>query len=123
MSLRISVRRHNSSSRTPHGDFAPEGNAPYQVAIGFLFGRPRCSGTLISRNAVLTSAHCLFNRDKSKPEMYYVFAGSVDLMNYDDCGFRGLQWRLIEKEEYERYGLVNTIKDWHVNRNQDGNST
>lgn len=75
--LLIVIAKGNAEEwRIIGGDFATQGQFPYQVSLQ-LNGRHHCGGAIISKTAVVTAAHCTIGQN---PENFKVFAGTSDLL-------------------------------------------
>ncbi|XP_022185103.2 trypsin [Nilaparvata lugens] len=81
--LAVSVVAQNENQKIVHGHAVARGQLPYQVSIGDkeLTYPHFCGGALISKNMVLTAAHCAAKID-SDSEQYFVVAGFSNFLSY-----------------------------------------
>ncbi|RZF48853.1 hypothetical protein LSTR_LSTR003233 [Laodelphax striatellus] len=80
--LAETVLAQNENLKIVHGHAVARGQLPYQVSIGDkeLTYPHFCGGALISKNMVLTAAHCAAKIDSS--DQYFVVAGFSNFLSY-----------------------------------------
>lgn len=77
----VSAHRLRTTSRIVGGTEAEQGQFPHQVSIrSTLNERHFCGGSIISKNFILTAAHCTQERF-SKPENIFVVVGAWNMTN------------------------------------------